>query len=47
VGSPQEAATEQIKVRPPKHLAFQHLQTIDMAFDGAVTVVSQILHRRS
>jgi hypothetical protein len=24
-------------MRPPKPLAFQHLQTIEMAFDGAVT----------
>jgi hypothetical protein len=36
VGSPQEAATAQIKVRPPKHLAFQPLQTLAMAFDGAI-----------
>jgi hypothetical protein len=29
-GSPQEAAAEQIKVRPAKHVAFQHLQAVNV-----------------
>ena len=35
-GRPQEAAAEEIEVCPAKHLALQHLQTVDVAFDGAV-----------
>ena len=32
----QEAAVEEIEVRPAKHLAFQHLEAVDMALDRAV-----------
>ena len=34
-GSPYETATEQIEARPIKHLAFQHLQAVDVPLDGA------------
>src|SRR2546426_297606 len=30
-GGPHEAAAEEIKLRPTKHLALQHFQAIDMA----------------
>jgi hypothetical protein len=33
--SEEETATEEIEMCPPKHLALQHFQAIDMAFDGA------------
>src|SRR5262244_3192335 len=32
----QEAAVEEIEVRSAKHLAFQHLEAIDMALDRSV-----------
>jgi hypothetical protein len=35
VGSADEAAGEQIEVRPTIHLAFQHFQAIDMALHRA------------
>jgi len=34
-GSPHETATEQIEARPTTHLAFQHLQAVDVSLDGA------------
>ena len=34
---PDKAAAQEIEMRPTTHLAFQHLQAIDMACDGAVT----------
>src|SRR4030095_3624274 len=35
-GSPQEAAAEEIEMCPTKHLAFQHLQPVDVAFARAI-----------
>src|SRR6267378_6606551 len=32
---PDEAATQEIKTRAPKHLAFEHFETIDMPLDRA------------
>ena len=32
-----EAAAQEIEVRPAKHLALQHLQTVDVPFHGAAT----------
>ena len=34
-GSPQEAAAQEIEVCPAKHLAFHHLEAIDVPFDWA------------
>src|SRR5215510_15221587 len=31
-----EAAAEEIEMRTAKHLALQHLQTVEVAFDGAI-----------
>src|SRR5262252_989028 len=36
-GSSQEAVTQEIEACPAKHLAFQHLQAINMPFDRAGT----------
>ena len=35
-GSPDEAAAEQIEARAAKHLAFQHLETVDVSSTGLV-----------
>jgi hypothetical protein len=34
---PQEAAAEEIEVRPAKHLAFQHLEAVNVPLDWART----------
>src|SRR5262245_59698150 len=34
-GSPHEAAAQEIEVCPAKHLAFHHLEAIDVPFDWA------------
>jgi hypothetical protein len=36
-GREEETSGQQIESRPAKHLALEHLQAIDLPFDGALT----------
>lgn len=33
----EEASGQEIELGPAEHLAFEHLQAVDLAFDGALT----------
>jgi hypothetical protein len=33
---PEEAVPQEIKMRPAKHVALEHFEAVDMAFDRAV-----------